>query len=156
MTFQRGDVREILRSCCGALVTNEIVARHHEYLLASVFTNNAIRPRCVECQAIDGGNEVDSHWLDADLKRDARRRKIVFRHGVHRSTERVQCPDDPGCVFTIRPHPDAEIFRRPNVTMCRESVRAPDEEFNAVSVQLDKQISEVLVRRHDSTLTRCG
>jgi hypothetical protein len=155
VAFQRCDVRDILRSRCRALVANKVVARQDEYLLASVFANNSIPPRLFKCQAINSGNDVYSHRLDADLKRDTRRRKIVFRHSVHRSTEGFQGADDSRRTLTIRPHPHVKVFRRTDMAMRRERMRTHHEKFNAVSVQFDKQISEVLVRRHDSTLSHC-
>ena len=66
------DVRKILRPAGSSFVRDEVLFRENESRYFPVLRGDAILPRCIEVETVDGSDDVDPHRFDSDLKCDAR------------------------------------------------------------------------------------
>ncbi len=133
--FQRFDVGQVLRPRGREFVFYQVFSGQHGDRLICEPRNHPVRPSFVELDAVDHGQDIDAYGFHADLKNDARCRKVFLRQVMQRGAEGAESFDDSLSVFRGRTNPNVEVLGCADMAVRGQGVSADEEKFNLSGVE---------------------
>jgi hypothetical protein len=128
-------IQEVLLAPGRALVGEQVAAGEHANYLIAESGIEAIKPRLVEANAVDVGDDVDADWLNSDLEDEPRPRQIFGRQVMQWCAESLQRCQNPLGIRPVGSNPHVEVLRCAHQTVSGQCMRADDEELNAMRVE---------------------
>ena len=133
--FQRFDVGQVLRPCGREFVFYQVFSGEYGDRLIGELRNQPVSPSFGELDTVDYGQDVDAYGFHADLKNEARCRKVFFRQVMQRGAEGAESFDDSLCIFRGRTDPNVDVLGCPDMAMRGQGVSANQKKFNLSGVE---------------------
>jgi len=144
--FQSVQVHQVLRSSDRPLVRDQLGPAEEWNIKGAELGFYASRPRLIEFDPADLGENVDPARFHSHLECDAGRGKIGFGNILERSAESSKRVHDLRCVFWGGFDPNIEIARRSRPGMDRHGIRADDDKSHPSVDEGAQQIDKVRVQ----------
>ena len=143
MCFKAGDVSQVLRTTRSAFVSQEVFTSDHWHCQTIDFDGESIRPRFVEHNALDRRDYIYATRGHAELQDLVAQLEVSDAEVIGRSTEAQQRTEHSLRVFRGRTNPQIDIACRSRQTVCCKRVRADQQIFNVLGVEVRQRVAKV-------------
>jgi hypothetical protein len=130
--FKQCQVRQILWTARGALVSDQIYPAEDRNCHALNLHFQVVFPSLVKSDAVDRCDHIDSSRGHSDLIDQPWSPEILRSHVRYRSAECCQCIPDPRGIIRTRPDPEIDVASRSRNSMDGERVGSDQEELNVL------------------------